>query len=100
MKKEGLFSGEVQSTFTVQDLVDMYKIGWRSVEILRVRSPYWAPNNELEKDALDHIQTLLRTKMDAICGAKPSLIIHDEPELVGSKVTLSIVPPEAPANEN
>ena len=90
--KSNLFSGEVLGTFTIQDLVDMYKIGWRSLEGNTLHPVQWARDSELNEVALAHVETLLRAKMDALNveleqSPKPSMI-------------LSIVPPGEPSNEN
>jgi hypothetical protein len=92
MTKYGLFSGEVQNTFTVEDMVSMYKIGWRSLEGATLHPRQWATNEELEDIALAHVETLVRMKAGEITGIKW------EPK--SDTVILSIVPPEAPANEN
>jgi hypothetical protein len=88
--RTNLFSGEVENTFVLQDLIDMFKIGWRSLEGCTLHSKHWRSDAELTKQALDHITTLLRIKFEEASASNAP----------APKVTLSIVPPEAPANEN
>jgi hypothetical protein len=94
MTKEGLFSGEVKSTFTIMDMVAMYKIGWRSLEGITLHPKHWATNEELEEVALAHVETLLRVKMDAL---NAEIEIEQAPK---PSILLSIVPPGEPSNEN
>jgi hypothetical protein len=90
MTKQGLFSGEVLSTFTLQDLIDMYKIGWRSLEGITLHPKHWATNEELERVAVHHAETLTRVKLTEIEAHETAI----------KAVTLSIVPPGEPSNEN
>ena len=98
--RTNLFSGEVENTFTIEDMVSMYKIGWRSLEGCTLHPAQWATNDELNKVAFAHVHTLLRQKAEAYHGVKPDVVIYDEFHQPAPKVTLSIVPPGEPSNEN
>ncbi len=90
--KTNLFSGEVENTFVLQDLIDMFKIGWRSVESARLPSSMWVSDKNLDGLGASHAESLLRMKAEKIVG------MNWKPK--SETVILSIVPPEAPANEN
>lgn len=51
---------------TLQDCVDMFKIGWRSLEGSHLHHQHWASNEELETKAYEHLKTLLDAKVNAI----------------------------------
>lgn len=87
-----LFSGEVQNTFTIMDMVAMYKIGWRSLEGATLHPNHWITDEHLNDAGLAHVETLLRHKMDAL-----NRVLEQSPK---PSMILSIVPPEAPSNEN
>ena len=98
--RTSLFSGEVENTFTIEDMISMYKIGWRSLEGITLHPKHWATNDELNEVAFAHVHTLLRKKAEAFHGVEPDVITYDEAYQPAPGITLSIVPPGEPSNEN